>query len=197
MKSCSGSSTTVIWAAPKRSPLPRPWISSHRGTLGHSPALPSHLDNNGLQLPGSTFIQDGALPACWSWSGPCSQYGMSFLDLYRKLKTRLHWSTYQWDHPHTLPFTSGYGGKMKYLRAYRRFLSNVCVIFFPLLDYFVSWSSWLLLPLYRGLTFEFTTEAFINLWSFPTRRLEVNLYKPRFIFCSGTNVNISQMLLLV
>lgn len=71
MKSCSGSLTMVIWAARARFPLPRPSLSSHHGTLGSSPALPSRPDNSGLQLPGSTFIQDGALPACWSWSGPC------------------------------------------------------------------------------------------------------------------------------
>lgn len=71
MKSCSGSLTMVIWAVRARFPLPRPSLFSHHGTLGSSPALPSRPDNSGLQLPGSTFIQDGALPACWSWSGPC------------------------------------------------------------------------------------------------------------------------------
>lgn len=76
MKSCSGSFTTVICAAPVRSPLPRPWISSHRATLWHSPALQSLPDNDGLQLPGSTFIKDRALPACWSWSGPCQWHSI-------------------------------------------------------------------------------------------------------------------------
>lgn len=61
---------------------------------------------------------------------------------------------------------------------------------FSLLDYFVSWSSWLLPPLYRGLTLESMTGAFINLWTFPTRRLEVYLYIPRLIFCSGTNAQM-------
>ncbi len=93
MKSCSGSFTTVICAAPVRSPLPRPWISSHRVTLWHSPALPSRPDNNGLQLPGSTFIQDEALPACWSLSGPC-QWHSIWNELWLLYRFKKNWRLY-------------------------------------------------------------------------------------------------------
>ncbi len=85
MKSCSGSFTTVIWAAPARSPLPRPWISSHRATLRRSPALPSCPDNNGLQL--LSYRTEHFLHAEAGLdhvSG--TQYGMNFVDCCTDLK---------------------------------------------------------------------------------------------------------------
>lgn len=57
-----------------------------------------------------------------------TQYGMNFDSStdFKKLKTILHRSTYQGGHPRTLPFTSDYGGKKKYLRA-----SLKCMGFLP------------------------------------------------------------------